>query len=142
VDPRASLDDLEKRKFLTLLGLELRPLSHPAHSQSLHRLRHPASCKVCVQRKPIVLICCISVLLICKLVLKCFQLRSTHRLVLADHWNIGKSWECFIWHSLMKSSFDFTTQARIWNPISCMLWQYLNGLVPDVSQSIFHYYTF
>jgi hypothetical protein len=27
VDPRAGLDDVEKRKFLTLPGLELRPLS-------------------------------------------------------------------------------------------------------------------
>jgi hypothetical protein len=35
VDPRASLDDVEKRKFLTLPGLELRPLSCPACSQSL-----------------------------------------------------------------------------------------------------------
>jgi hypothetical protein len=26
MDPRAGLDDLEKRKFLTLRGLELRPL--------------------------------------------------------------------------------------------------------------------
>jgi hypothetical protein len=29
VDPRAGLDDFEKRKFLTLPGLELRPLSRP-----------------------------------------------------------------------------------------------------------------
>jgi hypothetical protein len=29
VDPRASLDNVEIRKFLTLSGLELRPLSHP-----------------------------------------------------------------------------------------------------------------
>jgi hypothetical protein len=27
-DPRAGLDDSEKRKFLTLPGLELQPLSH------------------------------------------------------------------------------------------------------------------
>jgi hypothetical protein len=32
VDLRASLDDLEKRKFLTLPGLELRPLGRPARS--------------------------------------------------------------------------------------------------------------
>jgi hypothetical protein len=32
VDLRAGLDDLEKRKFLTLLGLEFRPLGRPAHS--------------------------------------------------------------------------------------------------------------
>jgi hypothetical protein len=43
VDPRAFLDDLEKRKFLTLLGLELRPLGRPAHSQSLSRL-HVLDC--------------------------------------------------------------------------------------------------
>jgi hypothetical protein len=35
VDPRAGLDNLENRKFLTLQGLELRPLSRPARSQSL-----------------------------------------------------------------------------------------------------------
>jgi hypothetical protein len=31
------------RKFLTLPGLKLRPHGRPAHSQSLHRLRYPAS---------------------------------------------------------------------------------------------------
>jgi hypothetical protein len=30
VDPRADLDDVVKRKFLTLPGLELRPLGRPA----------------------------------------------------------------------------------------------------------------
>jgi hypothetical protein len=35
------VDDLEKRKFLTLPGLELRPLGSPACSQSLYRLRYP-----------------------------------------------------------------------------------------------------
>jgi hypothetical protein len=38
VGPRAGLDDVEKRKFLTLLRLELRPLSRPSRSQSLSRL--------------------------------------------------------------------------------------------------------
>jgi hypothetical protein len=32
VDPRAGLDDVEKRKFLTLPELELRPLGRPARS--------------------------------------------------------------------------------------------------------------
>jgi hypothetical protein len=32
----AGLDNMEKRKFLTLLGLEIRPLGHPACSQSLY----------------------------------------------------------------------------------------------------------
>jgi hypothetical protein len=40
VCPRASLDDMEKRKFLTLSGLELRPHCHPARGQSLYRLRY------------------------------------------------------------------------------------------------------
>jgi hypothetical protein len=35
VDHRASLDDMENRKFLTIPGLELRPLGRPASSQSL-----------------------------------------------------------------------------------------------------------
>jgi hypothetical protein len=39
VDFRAGLDDMEKRTFLVLLGLELRPLSRPARNQSLYRLR-------------------------------------------------------------------------------------------------------
>jgi hypothetical protein len=43
VNPRAGLNYVEKIKFLTLLGLELRPLSRPARSQSLYRLRYPGS---------------------------------------------------------------------------------------------------
>jgi hypothetical protein len=34
---------VEKRKFLTIPGLELRPLGRPARSQSLYRLRYPGS---------------------------------------------------------------------------------------------------
>jgi hypothetical protein len=33
--PRSGLDDVEKRKILPLLGLELGPLGQLAHSQSL-----------------------------------------------------------------------------------------------------------
>jgi hypothetical protein len=43
VDPSAGLDDVEKRKCLTLPGLELRPLCSPARSQSLYRLSYPDS---------------------------------------------------------------------------------------------------
>jgi hypothetical protein len=43
VNPRAGLDDMDKIKFLTLEGLELRSLGRPARSQSLYRLRYPAS---------------------------------------------------------------------------------------------------
>jgi hypothetical protein len=41
VGPRACLDNLEKRKFLALPRLELRPFGRPARSQSLYRLRYP-----------------------------------------------------------------------------------------------------
>jgi hypothetical protein len=40
VGPRAGLEDVEKRKFLTLPGLKLRSFDHPARSQSLYRLRY------------------------------------------------------------------------------------------------------
>jgi hypothetical protein len=43
VDPRVGLDDVEKRKFFTLPGLELRPLGRPVRSQSLYRLSYPGS---------------------------------------------------------------------------------------------------
>jgi hypothetical protein len=39
VDPRAGLDDVEKKKFLTLAGLELRALGRLARRQSLYQLR-------------------------------------------------------------------------------------------------------
>jgi hypothetical protein len=35
VGPRAGLDDVDKRKFFTLPGIEIRPLGRPASSQSL-----------------------------------------------------------------------------------------------------------
>jgi hypothetical protein len=40
---------LEQRKFMTLPGLELRPLGRPARSQSLYRLRYPGSYPELVQ---------------------------------------------------------------------------------------------
>jgi hypothetical protein len=43
VGRRAGLDVVEKRKFLTLPGLEPRPVGRPAHSQSLYRLSYPGS---------------------------------------------------------------------------------------------------
>jgi hypothetical protein len=36
VGPRAGLDDVKKRKFLTLPILKLRPLGRLAHNQSLY----------------------------------------------------------------------------------------------------------
>jgi hypothetical protein len=36
--PRTGLANVEKRKFLILPGLELRPLGRPARNQSLYRL--------------------------------------------------------------------------------------------------------
>jgi hypothetical protein len=41
--PRTGLDDVEKRKMLSLLTLELRPLGRPALSQSVYRLRYLGS---------------------------------------------------------------------------------------------------
>jgi hypothetical protein len=38
MDPRGGLDNLEKRKLLPPLGLELQPLRPPVRSQSLSRL--------------------------------------------------------------------------------------------------------
>jgi hypothetical protein len=43
VGPRTGLDDVEKRKFFMLPGLEFRPLARPARSQSLYRLSYPGS---------------------------------------------------------------------------------------------------
>jgi hypothetical protein len=42
VGPRTGIDDLKKGKFLTLPGLELRPLGHLVRSQSHYRL-----CQLC-----------------------------------------------------------------------------------------------
>jgi hypothetical protein len=36
--PRASLDDVEKRKMLTLPRFEFRPLVRPAHNYAIHAL--------------------------------------------------------------------------------------------------------
>jgi hypothetical protein len=41
VDERAALDEVKKRKFLTLPGLELQPIGRPSRGQSLYRLRYP-----------------------------------------------------------------------------------------------------
>jgi hypothetical protein len=43
VGPSVGLDEVEERKFLTLPGLELRPLGRLPRSQSLYRLRYPGS---------------------------------------------------------------------------------------------------
>jgi hypothetical protein len=46
VDPRAGLDDMEKRKFFNLPGLELSPPpppGRPARSKALYRLSYPGS---------------------------------------------------------------------------------------------------
>jgi hypothetical protein len=40
VGPIAGLLNMEKSEYLTVPGLELRPVSSPAHNQSLYRLSH------------------------------------------------------------------------------------------------------
>jgi hypothetical protein len=42
-DPNSGLNDVEKRKFLTLPGFELRPLDRSPRCQSLYRLRYLGS---------------------------------------------------------------------------------------------------
>jgi hypothetical protein len=51
VDPRAGVDDVEKRKFLTRPGLEFQPLGRPARSYSLYRLRYPGSMTIIMTLK-------------------------------------------------------------------------------------------
>jgi hypothetical protein len=41
--PRAGLDNVEKRQFFLLPGLELRPLGRPARSQLLYRFSYSGS---------------------------------------------------------------------------------------------------
>jgi hypothetical protein len=43
VGPRTGLEDMEKRKFLSLMGLELRCLGRPPCSLSLYQLSYPCS---------------------------------------------------------------------------------------------------
>jgi hypothetical protein len=43
VDPKAGLEYMKKRKFLTLPGLELLPLSRPGCRQSLYLLSYSGS---------------------------------------------------------------------------------------------------
>jgi hypothetical protein len=45
VGPRAGLNDMEKRRFLTLPRLKLQPLSRTACNQSLSLLHYPGSCE-------------------------------------------------------------------------------------------------
>jgi hypothetical protein len=52
VGPRAGLDDVEKKKFLTLPRLKFQPLGRPAHSHSLYRLRCPGSFLLSSQPPP------------------------------------------------------------------------------------------
>jgi hypothetical protein len=51
LNPRAGLNDMEKWKFFTLPGLELRSLGRPARSQSLYRLRYPGFKQSSVRKK-------------------------------------------------------------------------------------------
>jgi hypothetical protein len=45
------LDDVENRKFLTIPGLELRPLGRPARGQSIYRLPYSGSYDVIIDVK-------------------------------------------------------------------------------------------
>jgi hypothetical protein len=43
MEPRAGMNEVEKREFLILPGFELRSLGRPSRSYSLCRLRYPGS---------------------------------------------------------------------------------------------------
>jgi hypothetical protein len=51
----AGNDDVEKRKFLTLPGLQLLPLYRPARSQSLYRLSYRGSLRKIILKKKTIL---------------------------------------------------------------------------------------
>jgi hypothetical protein len=53
VDPKSDLDDVEMRTFLTLPGLEFRPLGRSVGSQSTYRLHYPGSLKAMKNKKKI-----------------------------------------------------------------------------------------
>jgi hypothetical protein len=53
VDLRAGLDDLDKRKFLTIQGLELRPLGRPARRYTDYAIPAPAQEKKTFQTKSV-----------------------------------------------------------------------------------------
>jgi hypothetical protein len=57
VDPRASLNDVEKREFLTVPGLELRPLDRPARGHSLNRLSCRYSVRINKNRAIKIIVC-------------------------------------------------------------------------------------
>jgi hypothetical protein len=49
VDPRAGLDAMEERRFLSLPGFQLRPLDRPAHSKWLYKILYPGFNKISPQ---------------------------------------------------------------------------------------------
>jgi hypothetical protein len=53
---RGGLDDVEKRKLLTLQGLELGPLGRPARSHSLYRLRYPGPYCLNIKKNSVALV--------------------------------------------------------------------------------------
>jgi hypothetical protein len=127
VGPRAGLDDVEKRKSLTLPRLELRPLGRPARSRSLYRLSYLGSLisKVVVHIVP-------NVLYIQPISPMCPGWpRMSHHLCLYRKWHISPS-------SLFKAaalpvfiSLTPPLQARIG---SCLYILHIRGEVNWMSQ--------
>jgi hypothetical protein len=73
VGPRVGLQDIAKWIFLTLPGLELRPLSHPVCSQSLYRLRYHGS----LGSYNVIIISCSVEITLLLLLLLLFRIRSS-----------------------------------------------------------------
>jgi hypothetical protein len=100
VGHRNGLDDVRKRKFLTLPGLELQPLALPALRQSLHRLCYPVSLRFPTKNLYAFLICPICGVLVTHLVLLVFvfiliRCLSKHRSYEVSFWAVcsSSSWE-------------------------------------------------
>jgi hypothetical protein len=63
--PRSCLDDMEKRKFLTLPGLQLCPLSLPACSQSLLSYLGSSKCQLPSQQTPSIPFITLIIIILC-----------------------------------------------------------------------------
>jgi hypothetical protein len=89
------MDDVEKRKFLTLLGLEHRLLGHPVRSQSLYRLRYPGSSNSLIASKMLIFFSRVT------------EGRSHYKIILSDLLVAAKSYPFCV------ASFQWT-ELRTW----------------------------
>jgi hypothetical protein len=79
VGPRAGLEVVEKRKFLILPRLELRPLGRPARSQSVYRLSYPGFLHIYIHISATLLIIIIIIIIIKNLLSKILKLSKSEQ---------------------------------------------------------------